>query len=359
MDYHNAQFWLYLHLEKKWELPTILLQMHAFLHKAPTANSAAASTQEVFLAWESFAAGIYSDSYKQLLEHLQIHAIEVLTPISPNYPKLLWASPYKVPYIFVQGLVTLNHKPALAVVGTRTPSIHAPMVLHYLLQPFLKEVSIWSGMAVGIDTLVHRKCSLQSTHTVAVLGSGVSYPMTSDQQRLKQEILASGGTILSQFLPSLPPLRHHFPMRNRILSGATFTTLLVESRRKGGAMITSELCLKEHKTLWACPGLAHLDTSQGPNLLISTGRAMMAKHPEELYGCLFPQQPTLPLIKAAPVLKNKVVIIVESVLKNQPCNLHELVYKTKLSLREVISAISELETEGILEYIPGGRFFIS
>ena len=150
-------------------------------------------------------------------------------------------------------------------------------------------LTIASGAARGIDTSAHRG-ALKSGRTVAVLGCGVDVIYPSENRRLLREIASSGGAVLSEYGPGIQPLPAFFPARNRIISGLSQGTLVVEAARRSGSLITAEMALAEGRDVFAVPGSIYSGTSQGCNHLIQQG-AKLVQTPADIleeYGLAAP-----------------------------------------------------------------------
>ncbi|MFA5000553.1 MAG: DNA-processing protein DprA [Patescibacteria group bacterium] len=174
-----------------------------------------------------------------------------------------------------------NHGPRrLAVVGAREPSAYAEKIIEELLPPLIDfGIEIISGLALGVDSLAHRATLSAAGKTYAILGSGLDratlYPPENIQ--LADEIISCGGAIISEFPPGTPPYRQNFPQRNRIISGLSLATLIIEAQEKSGALITAYRALEQNREVLAVPGNIFSSLSAGPNKLIQAGaRAILS-----------------------------------------------------------------------------------
>ena len=133
-----------------------------------------------------------------------------------------------------------------------------------------------SGLASGVDTLVHQETLIAGGQTIAVIGNGlnISYPRTNQllQARLGQE-----GLVLSEYLPDAPPQKFHFPQRNRIIAGLAVGTLVTEAKQRSGSLITANLALQENRNVYAIPGGLFSPLSVGTNELIQAGALPVLK----------------------------------------------------------------------------------
>src|SRR5262249_19620451 len=130
---------------------------------------------------------------------------------------------------------------------------------------------IVSGLALGIDAMAHRAALDAGAKTVAVLACGLDQIYPSSNRGLAAEILETGGALISEYEPGTPPLKHHFPERNRIIAGLCLGVLVTESPREGGDMITAAKAVKENRVLMAVPGNITSPNSAGPNHILTRG----------------------------------------------------------------------------------------
>ncbi|MBI4090251.1 MAG: DNA-protecting protein DprA [Candidatus Kerfeldbacteria bacterium] len=210
----------------------------------------------------------------QINHQIELPDTAVLTLDHPHYPALLreTASPPLV--LFVRGnLSALSHR-CLTVVGTRTPSSYGLRAVRLITEPIAADgVTIVSGLAYGIDAAAHQAALASRGATVAVLGSGVDTITPYGNHALGLAILESGGAIISEYPPGTEPQKHHFPQRNRIISGLSRATVIVEAGVKSGALLTARFALDENRELFAVPGPIDQEKSAGPNNLLKLGAA--------------------------------------------------------------------------------------
>jgi DNA processing protein len=169
-----------------------------------------------------------------------------------NYPPLLAAIFDPPAVLYYIGKLPVEDKPSVAIVGTRKPSPGALAQAYSLGKEFAKAgITVVSGLALGIDAMAHRGCVDAGGVTVAVLGSGLEniYPVSN--RRLARRILENGGALVSEYPPDMPPYPGNFPKRNRIISGLSRGTVIVEAPEKSGALHTASFALEQGRDLWA------------------------------------------------------------------------------------------------------------
>lgn len=212
-----------------------------------------------------------------------LHAVEyscdfLITHTETDYPQQLQPYSDKPPILFGQGDLQALHQPQVAIVGSRKPSPHGRQVA-YDFAFYLSEQGFYinSGLAQGIDEAAHQ-AALKHQRTIAVMGTGLDQTYPSQHQALRQDILSNGGAVISEFLPNTPPLQHHFPRRNRIVSGLSLGVIVAEATLKSGSLITAKIAAEQGKAVFAIPGHIYGDFHQGCHQLIREG-AILIDHP--------------------------------------------------------------------------------
>ncbi|WP_208592465.1 DNA-processing protein DprA [Gracilibacillus suaedae] len=200
----------------------------------------------------------------------------VVTLFSEEYPVSLRDIPDPPLVLYLNGNQRLlSHSPNLSVVGTRYPSKFAKPIMANILTPLFKnDFLITSGMAIGIDGFAHQLALQHRSPTIAVLGSGFEHIYPKQHLSLYSQ-LAAKDLIISEYPPDQPPRKYHFPERNRIISGLSFGTLVIEAKEKSGTLITVDQALEQGKEVFAVPGSVLAETSTGCNQLIKDGAKLV------------------------------------------------------------------------------------
>jgi len=229
-------------------------QMHHFLHHAP-------SREEAMRAAEVQIASLHR------------HNATIITILDHNYPQLLKEIYDPPPCLFVRGKLPDNGLTGLAVVGTRYASHYGKQVTALLCKELVNcGITIFSGLAYGIDTAAHTATLENGGITVAVLACGVETIYTDPKGKLWPKIIEQGAIISEEWIGSaLSPGK--FPKRNRIISGITSGTIVIESDLQGGSLITAASALEQNREVFAIPGSIFSRTSRGTNKLIQQGQA--------------------------------------------------------------------------------------
>lgn len=217
---------------------------------------------------------------KIVKEHSYFH---IITIVDEYYPDML--NTIKDAPIVLYGagnLSLLKMQPSISVIGTRRPSHEAAKKLIHIVHPLIE--SGWvivSGMAKGIDSMAHQQALMQGGKTVAVLGGGFHAIYPKEHLSLYRQLVKEG-LVLSEYPPDQSPRRYHFPERNRIISGLSMGTLVIEAMKKSGTMITVDQALDQGREVFAVPGNPFIQQTSGCHQLIQEG-AKLVQSAEDIY----------------------------------------------------------------------------
>lgn len=197
---------------------------------------------------------------------------QVITIIEESYPEVLREIKDPPLVLYANGdLSLLSATPSLSVIGTRRPSREARQKVQLIVSPLIKEKwVIISGMAKGIDGYAHQLTLSQAGRTIAVLGGGFHHIYPREHTSLFEQISQSG-LVLSEYPPDQPPARYHFPERNRIISGLSFGTLVIEAMERSGTLITVDQALDQGREVYAVPGSPLVPQTKGCHQMIQDG----------------------------------------------------------------------------------------
>lgn len=214
------------------------------------------------------------------IKHLekQLSPFICLTIVDENYPSVLKQIKDPPIVLYAIGDISLlTHTPILSVIGTRNPSHQAMNKTNYIVQPLIKKNwLIVSGMAKGVDSYAHHVALHNKGATIAVLGGGFHHIYPKQNILLFKQI-ASKGLVLSEYSPNVPPARYHFPERNRIISGLSFGTLVIEAMERSGTLITVDQALDQGREVYAIPDSPLIRQSEGCNRMIQDGAKLVLR----------------------------------------------------------------------------------
>ncbi len=205
------------------------------------------------------------------VERIESSGVLYVLDTDDDYPPLLREIAAPPPILFYQGTFAAA-KCGVAIVGTRNCTAYGRRVAFDIGRALAQSgMQIVSGLARGVDQAAHEGALDGQGCTVAVLGSGVNCVYPPENQRLADQIASAGGAVVSEFLPWIGPDRHHFPRRNRIISGLCRAVMVVEADRRSGSLITAAFALDQNRDLYAVPGSIFSAASRGANELIAAG----------------------------------------------------------------------------------------
>ena len=295
--------------------------------------------------------------FYSLFNALEQADCRAVTRVSEDYPSLL-AEIYDPPAtLYVRGDCPLDAERMFSIVGSRRVSRDGQRAAREIAAQLAREdVIVVSGMARGIDTCAHEGTLSAHGRTIAVLGCGVDVVYPPENDHLAEQILDNGGAIISEYVPGTKPLPGHFPARNRIISGLTQGTLLVEGAKGSGAMITVNFATEQNRDVFAVPGSIYSPLSAMPNRLIVDGAHPVisaweildyyrwADKPERL-----PEGP--PAIELDETEKSIVLPLTE-----QELSFEEITNLTQIPPSKLNSHLTMLELRGIIVKVPGGMY---
>lgn len=209
------------------------------------------------------------------LERAARLGVRLLCLEDADYPELLRQTPAPPPLLYLRGTLAPADEWALAVVGTRTPTSYGKEAARRLCGELAGAgITVVSGLALGIDTAAHTAALEAGGRTLAVLGSGVDVPYPERNRALAEQI-AAAGALLSEYPLGTLPAPANFPPRNRLISGLSRGTLVVEAGERSGALITVAFALEQGREVLAVPGSIYSRASQGTNRLIRDGATLV------------------------------------------------------------------------------------
>lgn len=280
--------------------------------------------------------------------------MQVLLKSDKLYPELLRET-YQAPtQLYVAG--DLPNAPMIAIVGSRKPTPYGEMVAYKISADLAKAgFCIVSGLAYGIDSIVHRAALESNGKTVAVLGSGLENIYPTKHRPLAREIIRLGGAIISEYPATTPPLKHHFPARNRIIAGLAQATIVPEADAKSGSLITAQLALDENRLVFAVPGPITSARSSGPNNLLKAGASVITSAADVCAILGSNSSKKDQAILSTKELSQNAKIILQS-LQNSPTTTDDLSTSTKLAIPDLLSTLTLLEMQNFVRSTHGNTW---
>jgi DNA processing protein len=325
-----------------------------------------------------------SSGWQKIQTWLQQDDCGILMPDDESYPQALSALRDAPIFLFYRGNPRILNQASIAIVGSRNPTHYGREQAFTIAQQLVtSDWHVISGLAIGIDGEAHKGALNGSSgigygKTIAVLGSGLEQIYPKRHQALADHIVAGGGILLSEHLPDIKALAQHFPRRNRLVSGMSLGTLVIEAAYKSGSLITARLAVEQGREVFALPGAVTNPLSRGCHQLIKEG-ANLVEGAADIVALLnsdlaidmriaADDQHDMFAASPAPELKNQQ-------LKNQqlktpklegtaktiyqaldvvPTAIDSLVNRTGLAVSEVAQQLILLELKGQVAQVPGG-----
>ncbi|NPD44884.1 DNA-processing protein DprA [Lentimicrobium sp. S6] len=298
---------------------------------------------------------ILADAEKELA-FIKKENIQALFFNDAQYPYRLKQAMDSPLLIYYKGIDVLNYDRILAIVGTRNITERGKETTDALVEG-LKDagVLVVSGLAYGVDTRAHKACVKHKIPTVGVVAHGLDTIYPAVNRGLSDEMQIKGG-VISEFVSGTKPDAFNFPQRNRVIAGMADATLVVESAKKGGSLITADIANSYSRDVYAIPGRPEDQFSRGCNFLIKTNRAALVENAADLL-----YQLSWDLTKKPKNIQHKLFLdlkpeeqkIVDLLRENKQCAIDILMGKSGLTSSKLASTLLNLEFEGVIKCMPG------
>ena len=303
----------------------------------------------------------FDKSFDLLRNNLEKKSIKTITIFDKEYPANL-KNIYDPPVLlYYKGKLSKPDEFSVSVIGTRYPTEYGRNVCLNLVKEISElKIPVISGMAKGIDSVSHLAALSNDNLTYAILGSGVDVVYPAENRKLYQEICEMGA-VISEYEPGAKPDKVNFPRRNRIISGISLGTVIIETGIRGGSMITAELAIDQNKEIFAVPGSIYSKRSEGANFLIKQGIAKLITGSGDIISELE--------YKLSNYIKKDVnkttgkdieLSLFEKKLydeiKDEPVHIDSLSEKTELNISDCLVNLLSLEFKGVIRQLPGKKF---
>ncbi len=282
-----------------------------------------------------------------------------------EYPAPLRNIPDPPALLYVKGSLLETDQKALAVVGTRRATTYGKTMTREIVEPLAQTgVVIVSGLANGIDTVAHQSAIDAGGRTLAAMATGIDQIYPPQNHRLAEAIQAHGA-LLTELPLGEPPESRHFAPRNRIVSGLSLGTLVVEAAERSGALLTANLALDQGRDVFAVPGNASSPTSKGTNTLIQQG-AVMVTGAADILDALKLASPQFrsrsPRVSVEAVEaqgENEIEVAILHSLSTEPQNIDDLSQRIGFPVKQVSSALTILELKGFVQQVGSMQFALA
>ncbi len=269
------------------------------------------------------------------------------------YPAALAAISDPPPVLWARGNLAALTRPAVAIVGSRSGSPYGLSVAERLAADLASRgLVVVSGLARGVDSAAHRGAlAAANGSTLAVLGSGVDVVYPAEHGDLARRIEADGA-VLSELVPGTPPRKPFFPLRNRVISGLSRAVLIVEAGQKSGSLITARCALEQGRDVLAVPGNVLSGRNRGGHALMRDG-AKIVESADDILEELSVRVPGRP---APPSLTGPEDLVLRCLPAGEACDLDAIAERTGLLAPRLLPRLFELEMQGLVRRVGGGRF---
>jgi DNA processing protein len=287
----------------------------------------------------------------------EAEGIHALPWNDPQFPTLLGAIPDGPPVLWYRGRLSTLDAPAVAIVGSRAAtSVSIDTAARLSSDLAARGIVVVSGLARGVDSAAHRG-ALTVGQTIAVLGSGVDCIYPPEHAPLATQI-AQAGVVLSEYPPGTAPLPHHFPMRNRLISGLSLAVVVIEASEKSGSLITARCALEQGREVMAVPGNVLSGRNKGGHALLKDGAKIVETADDIVEELGFGPMPSRPVDGGTSASKtarsaDPVLRVMEA---DQAYDLDALAFSSGLDVRRLLPRLIELELAGLVRRQGGGRF---
>ena len=293
------------------------------------------------------------DEFKKI-ERLGIKAI---TYKDSNYPKLLREIPDCPALLYYKGDVFKEDNLAISVVGSRKYTPYGLRAVEKIVGPLSESgLTIVSGLALGIDSIAH-KVALKNGRTVAVLGNGLDRVYPESNRGLANDIVKSGGAVISEFPVGTPSFKQNFPFRNRIIAGLSLGTLVIEAAVKSGSLITASAALEYNREVFAIPGSIFNESSEGPINLIKMGAKCVSSAEDVLGELNIESKIQVHHAKnIIPDTKEEAEIL--GLIKDKPVHVDKFAESSRLDIVKINQTLVLMEMKGKIKNIGRNQYII-
>lgn len=314
--------------------------------------SAVGSNRQSTVRRQTLDSFVRHDQVRQDIEWLAAPGRSVLGLSDPRFSRLLREIPNPPAIIYCEGELALLDRPAIAVVGSRNPTpVGCESAMRFADAIGNQKVTVVSGLALGIDSVAHRGALDTAGSTIAVCATGLDTVYPRCHRNLAGEI-RNAGLMLSEFPPGTGVRRHHFPQRNRLISGLSLGTLIVEAGLGSGSLITAGFAADQGREVFALPGSVNSPLSRGPHQLIRDG-ACLVETPNQILE-------SLSLVEVEKIARETEVeepVKVAGILgfvDFAPTPINDIAQRSGLTIAKISAMLIRMEMQGLVKTCAGG-----
>ncbi|MEZ4520462.1 MAG: DNA-processing protein DprA [Thermomicrobiales bacterium] len=359
MDFDtDLQYWVGFHRISGVGSATLLALKESFGSLQVAWEASAADLRAVGL--NQNAASAIAQSRREIdlereMERIRQAGVRILTIDDPDYPRLLREIPHAPAVLYIRGELQPEDELALAMVGTRKATAYgADMARRFAHDLGRSDVTVVSGLALGIDTVAHHAAIDAGGRTIAVLGSGVDVVYPSRNRKLAESVV-NHGALVSEYPLGTRPDARNFPARNRIISGLSRGVLVVEAPAKSGALITASFAADQGRDVYAIPGSARSPASSGCHNLIRDGATLVTSARQILEELLVEvSRAAVQTRLELPEAPDERALY--NLIGAEPRHIDELCHASGLPIQETSGALVALELKGLVRQQGSGYY---
>lgn len=305
---------------------------------------------------ESELEKIYSSKDVDLekgIENLKRQGVDILFLKDEEYPEELRNISKPPVFLYYRGDLSLLKQRKIAIVGTRRATSYGKIACEKIVRELVENnIVTVSGLALGIDSVCHKKTLELGGKTIAIVGSGLDIIYPKENEKLWNDI-GKKGLLLSEYPSGTEPFSYNFPLRNRIIVGISQGVVVVESKEKGGSLITAELALDEGREVFAIPGEIFSPASEGCNALIKSCGAKLITSTDDIFEEFgwkkerIEEKKKLNLTECEERIYN--ILVREK-------SLDDLILETSMKASEILSILMDLEIKKLIVSVAGGKY---
>ena len=305
-----------------------------------------------------FNANKTLDQADQIIGDCLQNNIQIINQNDKYYPKLLLNCIDRPHVIYQKGKRHINDIPCISIVGTRNNTKYGLDITNQIVSKLnAYKVGIVSGLAYGIDIIAHRKAIDLNMTNFGVLGSGHLHIYPKNHQKEIEEILEIGA-VISEFPPRSKPTKYNFPKRNRIIAGVSHSTVVIESKKKGGSLITAQIAGSYNRDVYAVPGNINAPSSEGCNQLVKNNLAILLQDFEQITDELKPNTYYDEKITNKK-LSTEEETVLSYILDNQPVHADRVALFLKYNPSKLYAFLTQMELDQLIIKKPGNYYITS
>lgn len=306
---------------------------------------------------ENFIEKKKSVNPEQTLEFVLNKGIKILTYDDNKYPYMLRQISNPPMALFYKGdLFSCNLERTVAFVGSRRASFNGKEAVRSIISDLGgTDITIVSGLAAGIDAVSHESAIQNNLKTIGVIASGFDFTYPSSNKHLYEKLENGCGAVVTEYYPTFEPIKFRFPQRNRIVTGLSYGTVVGEAAMKSGALISANLTLEQGRELMCIPGAINNINTEGIYKLLKDGATMVTKGEDVLNALNWTVERNIPVQKSQNNLDETAQLIFD-IIGVEPKGFDEIQSVTKLDTESLLTTLTMMEIESLVERIEGDRY---